>query len=96
MNTLLIKVCIRLLVTLIRRADQIMAKFEDLKASLDHITEEVAALPAMFADLRATIQDLRDQIAAGTPVTQEQLDGLEAEAQAIEDSLTEVETPPTV
>ncbi len=103
--TILISVCLFLLVVLIfratglwigidyliRRTNKLMAKVQDLQDSLDHITQLVDALPAMFTGLKDTIQALRDQIAAGTPVSQAQLDALETEAQAIEDSLTAVE-----
>lgn len=66
---------------------KIMATEQDLKDSLDNITTGVAAVAAKLADQTQAIKDLKDQLAAGTPVSQEQLDALEAEAQAIEDAL---------
>lgn len=65
-----------------------MSTEQDLKDSLDHIQTQVAGLATAFASMKQTIADLQAQIAAGTPVSQEQLDALEAEAQGVEDALT--------
>jgi prefoldin subunit 5 len=60
-----------------------MAKEADLQADLDKIAAGVTAAQSQIADLKAQIAAL------GTgPVTQEQLDALTAQADAIVASLT--------
>jgi predicted nucleic acid-binding Zn-ribbon protein len=78
---------LELLLTLHRKVDKIMATEQELQADLDAIKAAVDALPARFATLNQTIVDLQAQIAAGTPVSQDQLDALKAEADAILASL---------
>lgn len=79
-------------ILILKGIEQIMASEQDLKNSLDNIQ---LALVFVFNKLSAqtqTIKDLSDALAAGSPVSQEQLDALEAEAQAIEDSLAPLVT----
>jgi uncharacterized protein with von Willebrand factor type A (vWA) domain len=64
-----------------------MATEQDLQDSLAAISNGIQALAAKFADQSTQIADLKAQIALGTPVSQAQLDSLEANAQAIEDAL---------
>ncbi len=65
-----------------------MSKEADLQTDLDAIKTGVATLLTAAIANAATIADLKAQLAAGTPVSQEQLDALEAEAKAIVASLT--------
>lgn len=55
-----------------------MSTLADLQAQLIDIDADVD-------NLKGQIAALRDQLAAGTPVTQEQLDALVVQAQAIND-----------
>lgn len=65
---------------------KLMSTSQDLKDSLDNIQSGVSAVAAKLASQTQAIKDLKDQLAAGSPVSQEQLDALEAEAQSIEDA----------
>ena len=83
-----------------RKLDQILARLEqitmnesDLKAELDTIRDGVAGLLTKATDNAKTIADLQAQVAAGSPVTQQQLDDLSAEAQGIVTTLTPLATP---
>ncbi len=71
-----------------RQESQIMSKEADLQTDLDAIKTGVATLLTAAIANAATIADLKAQLAAGTPVSQDQLDALEAEAKAIVASLT--------
>lgn len=65
-----------------------MAKFQEVSDELDAIKTAVDAVK-VTADLQvAEIADLKAQLAAGTPVSQEQLDSLDAKADSILDTLT--------
>lgn len=64
-----------------------MSTEQDLQTSLDAIQADVTLAVAKFAALQQTIADLTAQVAAGSPVSQAQLDGLAAEAQAIDAAL---------
>ena len=68
---------------LLERTRELMATEQELQADLDAIKEGVAAVAAKLAAQAQQIADLQAQILAGTPVTQEQLDGLKSEADAI-------------
>lgn len=70
------------------QGDQIMATEQELKADLDTIQTGVATVIAKVTAQAQTIADLQAQIAAGTPVTQSQLDELKTEADAIVAALT--------
>jgi uncharacterized coiled-coil protein SlyX len=65
-----------------------MSTEAQLQTSLDAIKAAVAAVAEKIAAQAKTIADLSAQIAAGTPVTQAQLDALTAEAQDIATSLS--------
>jgi hypothetical protein len=66
----------------------ILMNESDLQADLDAIKAGVAATLTAQQAQAATIADLKAQLANGTPVTQAQLDALDAEAKAIVVSLT--------
>ncbi len=70
-----------------------MATFKETKEDLDDIKTAVAALPAKFDDLKAQIAALKAQIEAGTPVSQADLDALDAEAEEIKASLAALSAP---
>jgi uncharacterized coiled-coil protein SlyX len=53
-----------------------MSTVDDLKADLDAIKAAVADVVTKLAAQAQAIKDLSDQIAAGSPVSQEQLDAL--------------------
>lgn len=76
---------ITLLNQLITQGETLMAKFQDFQADLDKLKTDISA---KLDALAKTIADLKAQIAAGSPVTQEQLDAVDAEVQAIDASLT--------
>jgi uncharacterized coiled-coil protein SlyX len=65
-----------------------MSTEAQLQTSLDAIKAAVAAVAEKIAAQAKTIADLSAQIAAGTPVTQAQLDALTTEAQDIATSLS--------
>lgn len=67
---------------------KIMSNVEDLKQSLDNVQAGVSLVAEKLASQTKAIKDLKDQLAAGSPVSQAQLDALEASAQAIEDALS--------
>lgn len=66
---------------------KLMANVEDLKQSLDNVQAGVSLVAEKLAAQTQAIKDLKDALAAGSPVSQAQLDALEASAQAIEDAL---------
>lgn len=67
----------------LERLDKIMASVDELNAKLDAIPPVLDAIVADEQALKDEIQKLKDQIAAGTPVTQEQLDSLDAKAAGV-------------
>jgi cell division protein FtsB len=71
--------------SLIHKVDFIMAKEADLQKDLDAIAAGVTAANAAIADLKQQIIDLGNQTA---PVSQDQLDALTAQADAIVAALT--------
>lgn len=73
---------------IITEGADIMSVETDLQDDLDKIQAGVNALLGAAKANAAEIADLRAQLAAGTPVTQSQLDALDAEAKAIVASLT--------
>jgi hypothetical protein len=79
-----------LLLLIYRRTGKIMSTEADLQTSLDAIKAGVANVVAKLTTQAQTIADLQAQIAAGTPVSQEQLDALAAEANDIAASLSAV------
>lgn len=62
-------------------------KETDLQTDLDDIKASVTNIATLQAAQAKTIADLQAQVAAGTPVTQDQLDALVAEADAIKTAL---------
>ena len=70
-----------------------MSAEADLQTDLDAIQAGVARSLAAQTAQAATIADLRAQLAAGTPVSQAQLDSLDAEAKAIVATLTPLAPP---
>jgi hypothetical protein len=63
---------------------------QDLQGALDGIKDDVAKVADKVAAQTDLIKQLQDQIGKGVPVTQEQLDALVDEAQAIKASLDAV------
>ena len=61
----------------------VMATIDELNAKLDSIPPVLDAIVADEQALSAEIQALKDQIAAGTPVSQAQLDALHDKADGI-------------
>lgn len=76
---------------------KIMATLEEVQAKLEAInlaiTEERSEVQTLLGGLRDQIQALQDQIASGTVVTQEQLDGLAASADAIVSRVRDISEP---
>lgn len=56
--------------------DEVMATLQEVLDVVTDISTKASALNSSIANLRTDIQMLKDQIAAGTPVTQQQLDDL--------------------
>lgn len=69
------------------KVDSIMATEQELQQTLDDIKTRVANVATLQAAEVKTIADLQAQIAAGTPVSQAQLDSLVDEARSIKDAL---------
>lgn len=65
-----------------------MSAEQDLQNDLDAIQTGVAAVLTAQTAQAKTIADLKAQLAAGTPVSQAQLDALDVEAKAIVATLT--------
>ncbi len=64
-----------------------MATVRQLQDDLDAIQADVATVKDQLAVQATTIQELQDQLANGTPVSQDQLDALSAEAAGIRHTL---------
>jgi recombinational DNA repair ATPase RecF len=56
-----------------------MADWASIMAHVDNLNTVVGELPAAIETVRQEIQALKDQIAAGSNVTQEQLDALDGQ-----------------
>jgi uncharacterized protein YoxC len=65
------------------KGDMTMATIQDVQQKLDAIPEVLNAIAADGQAQKDLIQSLKDQIAQGNPVTQEQLDELDAKPTAI-------------
>lgn len=63
------------------KVDDLMATLQDVQTDLQAITDGVATLATEIADLKA-------KVAAGSPVTQADLDALDVKAKAIVDAET--------
>ena len=72
--------CLIFLLLLNRRIIRIMATLADLQSAFQAIRDDVSAVAAKLTALQ-------DQVNQGVPVTQEQLDALVTDAQAIDASL---------
>lgn len=66
-----------------RKVGALMATVGELQTKLDAIPPILDAIVADEQALKDMIQALQDQIAAGTPVTQAQLDELDAKADSV-------------
>lgn len=77
------KYVIKALTAIKKQGDKIMATVDELNAKMDAIPPVLDAIEADTNGLKAQIQTLSDQIAAGTPVTQAQLDALTIKADSI-------------
>ena len=75
--------------------EEIAMQFTDITALLTGIDEATNAVAAKIDAEIATIAELQAQIAAGTPVTQEQLDSLGAALTVQKDKLTALAADPT-
>ncbi|HLX21658.1 MAG TPA: hypothetical protein VKR23_16045 [Gaiellaceae bacterium] len=75
------------------KADLMAKKESDLQTDLDTIRDGVASLLTAATANAQTIKDLQAQVAAGSPVTQDQLDALAAEADGIVATLTPLAPP---
>jgi hypothetical protein len=75
-----------------RQESTILMNEQDLQNDLDAIRIGVNNLLASATAQAATIADLRAQLAAGAPVSQEQLDALDTEARAIVAALAPLAT----
>jgi uncharacterized protein YoxC len=73
-------VCFVWLEILQRKVSKLMADFNELSNDLD-------AIAAGVGQLSQEIKDLKAQVAAGSPVSQEQLDGLASKAVAIRSAI---------
>ncbi len=74
---------IKTLTAMHRQGVTIMATVDELNAKMDAIPPVLDAIEADTNGLKKQIQALSDQIAAGTPVTQAQLDALTIKADGI-------------
>jgi len=80
----------RRLNTLVTLSRAIQAQGSAIMATVNELSSELTAIKTAVDEVKridleqiAEIQALKDQIAAGTPVTQEQLDSLDAQADSI-------------
>jgi len=74
---------VEILAEIKKQGEKIMSSVDELNAKLDAIPPVLDAIQADEEAQKVEIQALKDQIAAGTPVTQEQLDSLNAKADAV-------------
>lgn len=79
------------------KGEQIMATLAELQAKIEAINitidEERTQVQGLLVGLRAQIQALQDQIAAGSLVSQAQLDALAASADAIVARVRDISEP---
>lgn len=71
----------------------IMSLEQDLQNNLDAIKTNLVGIAGKFGDLNQKIVDLQAQVAAGTPVSQEQLDALVSESGDLASQTTALATP---
>ena len=79
---------------LYRLQEIIEMEYTDITALLTDIDEATNAVAAKIDEEIATIAELQAQIAAGTPITHEQLDALGAALTAEKDRLTALAADP--
>lgn len=84
----------QLLLILLRNQEQMMSTEQDLQTSLDGIQTDVATISTTISGLQKSIADLTAQLAAGSPVSQAQLDALATEAASAKTALDAVASPP--
>jgi hypothetical protein len=84
-----------LVLAVYRKVRRIMTTEKNLQDTLDAIKDGVATVVDKLTAQAKTIADLTAQIAAGTPVTQDQLDALGTEATGIASALAAAVAPPT-
>lgn len=85
----------QLLLIILRNQEQIMSTEQDLQTSLDGIQTDVATISTTIAGLQQSIADLTAQLAAGSPVSQAQLDALATEAASAKTALDAIAAPVT-
>ena len=61
-----------------------------LQASVNDISTGMDTVLGVVSDLKGQVSDLKAQLAAGSPVSQEDLDALDAQVNEIEDKVAEV------
>lgn len=66
-----------------RKVERLLMNEQDLQVALDGIKAGVTTVVDRLTAQAKTISDLTAQVAAGTPVSQDQLDALTTEAQGI-------------
>lgn len=75
-----------------------MSTLQDLQSKIAQLASDIAAekveVQTMLTDLRTQVQTLSEQIAAGTPVTQEQLDTLVSSFDALDAAVKDISEPP--
>ena len=74
-----------ILIHLTRMEETIMASLDEVKTALAGAVAALDEIAVDQASQAAEIQKLKDQIAAGSPVTQAQLDELATSAKALRD-----------
>jgi septal ring factor EnvC (AmiA/AmiB activator) len=86
----------QLLTQFLHREDTLMATIADVQAKVTTIGAAVHNINVKLDGVAAEIANLKDQLAAGSPVTQEQLDALDASLQDVmtesSDVVSEVDT----
>lgn len=80
---------------ILAQLESLMASNADLKADLDDIKAGVAAVSTQLTAQAQSIADLKAQLAAGSPITQADLDALDAEAKEIRGALDPLVAPLT-
>jgi len=65
------------------QGDRLMASFQEVSDELSAIKTAVDEVKRLDQEQIAEIASLKEQVAAGSPVTQEQLDQLDAQADSI-------------
>ncbi len=77
----------RLLDTILTRLESLMSTVNDVKQLVSDLNDETNTVAAKIDAQAAAIQALKDQIAAGTPVSQADLDAIGSGLTAVSDRL---------